>query len=149
MWGRASSALFVLWLVVGGMAGFVAGRSAAAREPQQGSVQLLASGETIVGEPISYPTGSPALVTAAVVTLAPGQETGWHKHGVPTFGYVLEGELTVDYGLRGSRVYRAGDAVLEAIAIAHNGRNSGKTDTRILAVFLGAVGLTTTVPATR
>jgi hypothetical protein len=88
-------------------------------------------------------------VTAAVVTLAPGQETGWHTHGMPTFGYVLEGELEVDYGKAGVRVYRAGDAVLEAIGVAHNGRNIGAGPMRILAVFMGADGLATSEPATR
>ncbi len=125
------------------------GDRSAAREELQAVVPLLSSGETIVGERIVYPTGAPAKVTAAVVTLAPGQETGWHTHGMPTFGYVIEGELEVDYGEKGMRVYRAGDAVLEAIAIPHNGRNPGTVPMRILAVFVGADGLKTSEPAPR
>lgn len=109
---------------------------------------LLSSGESIVGERIVYP-GGPARVTAAVVTLAPGQETGWHRHGMPVLGYVIEGELEVDYGSKGVRVYRAGDAVLEAIAVPHNGRNIGRGPMRILAVFMGAEGLSPTTPAVR
>lgn len=123
------------------------GDGSAAREGTQGIAPLLSSGETIVGERIVYPTGAPAKVTAAVVTLAPGQETGWHTHGMPTFGYVIEGALEVDYGEKGVRVYRAGDAVLEAIAVPHNGRNTGAVPTRILAVFMGADGLKTSEPA--
>jgi quercetin dioxygenase-like cupin family protein len=119
------------------------------REGPRPAVPLLSSGETVAGEPIVYPSGSPARVTAAIVTLAPGQETGWHTHGMPTFGYVIEGELEVDYGEKGIRIYRAGDAVLEAIGVAHNGRNTGTEPMRILAVFMGAEGLKTSEPAPR
>jgi quercetin dioxygenase-like cupin family protein len=110
---------------------------------------LLSSGETVVGERIVYPAAAPAKVTAAVVTLAPGQETGRHTHGMPTFGYVIEGELEVDYGDKGTRLYRAGDAVLEAIGVPHNGRNRGAGPMRILAVFMGAHGLKTSLPTSR
>lgn len=134
-----------LVLVVAGAAAFAAGRLSA-EAPLRPVTPLVASSETIMGEQIVYPTGRPAKVTAAVVELAPGGETGWHTHGVPTFGYVLEGELTVDYGEKGTRVYRAGDAVLEAIAIPHNGRNTGAGPMRILALFMGADGLRTSVP---
>jgi quercetin dioxygenase-like cupin family protein len=144
--GRAARTL-ALGLAVGLGFGFVCGRLGQAREGDAVATQLLASGETVVGEAIAYPTGSPAKVTAAVLTLAPGASTGWHTHGIPTFGYILEGELTVDYGAKGVRVYRAGDALLEAIHIAHDGRNTGAGPMRILAVFMGADGLPTSAPA--
>ncbi len=120
-----------------------------AREPLQPAAPLISSGETIVGEAIVYPTSAPARVTAAIVTLTPGQETGWHTHGVPVLGYVLEGELEVNYGEKGVHVYRAGDAVLEAIAVPHNGRNIGPGLMRILVAFMGADGLATTEPVAR
>ena len=61
------------------------------------------------------------------------------------FGYILEGEITVDYGAAGTRVYRTGDALMEAIDVAHNGRNTGDGSARILAVFMGAEGVPNTV----
>jgi quercetin dioxygenase-like cupin family protein len=131
-------------LVAGGSPGWLA-----AREPATPAVPLVASGETIVGERIVYPTGAPAKVTAAVVLLAPGEETGWHTHGMPVLGYVLEGELEVDYGAKGKRLYRAGDAMLEAITVAHNGRNVGRGPMRVLAVFMGAEGIAPTKPEPR
>jgi quercetin dioxygenase-like cupin family protein len=63
------------------------------------------------------------------------------------FGYILEGEVTVNYGSHGTRVYRAGDAVMEAIDLAHDGRNSGRGVARILAVFMGADGIANTIKA--
>jgi quercetin dioxygenase-like cupin family protein len=118
-----------------------------AKRPAALVTPLLSSGKTVVGEALSYPVGAAPKVTAAIVALEPGAETGWHMHGVPTFGYLLEGELTVDYGPEGRRIYRAGDALLEAIDISHNGRNTGTGTMRILAVFIGAEGLKTTIPA--
>ena len=85
------------------------------------------------------------MVTAAIVTMVPGQETGWHAHDAPLFAWMLDGELTVDYGPDGSRVYRKGDALLEAFRTRHNGRNSGTENTRLLAVFIGAEGVANTL----
>lgn len=106
---------------------------------------LMATSETVIGQPIVYPPGQ-AEVIAAIVTMTPGQTTGWHRHDAPLFAYLLEGELTVDYGADGTRHYRAGDALVEALGSAHNGRNSGKELTRILAVWIGAIGVADTVP---
>jgi len=108
---------------------------------------VLSTGTTVTDEPIKYPIGAPAQITAVEITLAPGQQTGWHMHPVPLFGYILEGELTVDYGALGQRVFRQGDGLAEAMNEAHNGRNSGQGPVRILAVFIGAQGVRDTVPA--
>lgn len=110
-------------------------------------VEKLTSGRTnIVGEPITYPSGTPANVTGVIVSLKPGEVTGWHKHPVPLFGYVLEGELTVDYGAHGTRVYRKGDSLLEAMTVVHNGTNTGSGIMRVLAVFIGGDGIPNAVP---
>ena len=107
---------------------------------------LLSTDHTIVGEQVVYPAG-PAKVTAIIATFAPGEATGWHTHGVPEVGYILEGELTVDYGEKGTRVYRAGDTVMEAIYAAHKGTNTGSTPARVLVVYMGVEGKPTSVPA--
>jgi len=108
---------------------------------------ILSTGTTVAGEPIRYPAGAPALIRAVEIILQPGQQTGWHIHPVPLFGYILEGELTVDYGPKGQRIYRRGDALVEAMNEAHNGRNTGQNPMKILAVFTGMDGIQDTVPA--
>ncbi|MEO8420916.1 MAG: cupin domain-containing protein [Hyphomicrobium sp.] len=105
---------------------------------------LLSTTQTVVGQPIVYPTEAPAKVAAAVVTMQPGEETGWHQHDVPMFGYILDGEVTVDYGAKGTHVYRRGDAIVEAVDVPHNGRNTGAGEARILSVFMGAEGVPNT-----
>ncbi len=123
---------------------FAAGWSLA-RAPDKPQVDvLLQSGETILGQPVRYPEGRAAKVTAAIITMAPGQSTGWHKHDVPLFAYLLDGEITVDYGAEGRRVYKKGDAFLEAIVTPHNGRSTGDVPARLVAVFAGAEGVRNT-----
>ena len=101
---------------------------------------LLSSGETIIGQPIAYPAGT-AKVTAAIVTIPSGGETGWHTHPVPLFATILDGELAVDYGDKGTKVYKTGDSLLEAMNWPHNGTNTGTVPVRILAVYMGADGM--------
>src|SRR6202023_1563863 len=108
---------------------------------------VLSTGSTATGEPIRYPSGAPARITAVEITLQPGQQTGWHIHPVPLFGYILEGELTVDYGAQGRRTFVKGDGLAEAMNTAHNGRNTGQGPLRILAVFVGMEGEPNTVAA--
>ena len=91
---------------------------AAAEEAAYQKVMKLFDGtENVVGETLAYPQTGPAHVTSLVVTMKPGEETGPHRHGVPTFGYILEGQVTVDYGV-----------------------NDGTSPVRILVVFMGAEG---------
>jgi quercetin dioxygenase-like cupin family protein len=108
---------------------------------------VLAAGSAVVSEPIRYPSGAPALITAMEIVLQPGQQTGWHTHPMLLFGYILEGKLTVDYGPNGQRIYRKGDGLAEAINEAHNGRNMSENPVRILAVFIGIEGLQQSLPA--
>ena len=100
-----------------------------AAKPNYPAVPLIATGKTTIGETIRYPQGE-AHITASIVTLAPGARTIAHRHGVPMFAYILEGEITVDYGAHGKRTYRKGDALMWANtrpdgAIDHGTRHAG------------------------
>ncbi len=103
-------------------------------------VPLFDGSKNIVGETLVYPQTGPAKVQSLIVTMKPGEETGPHRHGVPTYGYILEGQVTVDYGTHGKRTYRKGEAFMEAETVTHNGINDGDVPVRILVVFMGADG---------
>ena len=105
---------------------------------------LVQGGTDVLGTPLAYPEGTPN-VTSATVTIPPGGETGWHEHEVPLFAYILEGELTVDYGAKGKKIYRAGEAVLEAVGWPHNGANTGTVPMKLVAVYMGGGSKTNTV----
>jgi quercetin dioxygenase-like cupin family protein len=120
--------------------------TARALEPPPRFTPLLSTGKTIMDEPIVYPTSAPAKLTTAIIAMPPGAETGWHTHGIPLTGLLLEGELTVDYGEKGKRTYKQGDSLAEAINVPHNGKNTGTGIMRLFVVFIGAEGLPTSIP---
>ena len=91
------------------------------------------------GKPIEYPSGK-AEVTGMVVEIAPGGETGWHLHPVPSFGMVLEGEMEVQLKSGAVRRLKAGDALAEVVNTLHNGRNVGTVPVKLVVFYAGAVG---------
>jgi len=102
---------------------------------------LITKGDkTVIGQTVRYPGGPPAQITSLIVTLKPGESTGWHEHAVPSYGYILEGEVQIDYGPKGKRTFKAGDAFLEVIDYRHNTTCTSEKPARILAVFMGAKG---------
>jgi quercetin dioxygenase-like cupin family protein len=98
---------------------------------------LLQTDSSVIGEPLEYPGGTPQ-ITMAIVTMQPGQQTGVHRHDAPLAAYILEGEITVDYGDKGTRTYTKDDAFVEAFRSPHTGVNTGDGIARILAVFAGS-----------
>lgn len=104
------------------------------------AVKLFSGGKTVMDETIAYPTTGAANVNAMLVTIGPGQKTELHKHGVPVYIQVLEGEVTVAYEGHGERTYKQGESFLEAMDVAHTGMNLGSVPVKILAVYIGAEG---------
>jgi len=119
------------------------GPSYAIQEPRYEDIKqpperLLETGKTVVGQPIKYPSDGVPKITALIVTVAPGEQTVVHKHPVPLFGYVISGEIEVEYEGKGTKRYAAGHAFMEAIDWWHKGKNVGDVPARILIVYLGS-----------
>jgi quercetin dioxygenase-like cupin family protein len=114
--------------------------AAQAIEPSQTVkvTQLLKTTQTWNGAPLKYPQGQ-AEVTSLMIEIAPGAETNWHEHPVPSFGVVLEGTLEVSLTDGKKKLLKAGEALAEVIATAHNGRNVGKTPLKLIVFYAGAV----------
>lgn len=99
---------------------------------------LLQSSQTIAGEPLVYPQSAPATITSAIITIPPGQSTGWHKHTMPLVAYLFAGELEMEYAT-GKRVrFGKGEALLEAISVPHIGANMGTEPAQLFVAFLGS-----------
>jgi len=103
---------------------------------QISSQTILDTGKTVINQDIQYPSGS-SLITSKIITIPAGAETGPHIHEYPMFAYVLEGEITVDYGEHGTKTFEKGDSFVEAINYTHNGKNTGSEPTKILTVLIG------------
>ena len=119
--------------------------STSAAPPATSVEQLLDTDVTILGEAFAYPGGR-ARITSLRLTVPPGASVPLHLHPVPLFVYILQGEIIVDYGSRGTRTYRKGDAFVEAFEWPHQARNGGKGIVKILTVYAGAAGVENSMP---
>jgi len=109
-------------------------------------VPLLTTTKTWEGAPIVYPQGQPE-ISGLIIELAPGAETGWHSHPVPSFAFILEGTLEMQLKDGRSKRLQAGEALAEVIGALHNGKVIGDIPVKLVVFYAGAVGQSLTVPA--
>lgn len=88
------------------------------------------------GKLLAWPQGK-AEVTAMRVEIAPGGETSWHSHSVPSFAVMLEGTLEVRLEDGRTKRLQAGDALAEVVNTAHKGRNVGKGPVKLVVFYAG------------
>lgn len=127
------------------LSGLLLASSGAAADSPVVSTTLLQDDKTILGQQLGYRGDGPLEISSSLVVLEPGAEIAEHLHPVPTYGYVIEGELTVFYPEGEKRVYKQGEALLEAVNIWHHGYNSGDVPVRILVVHMGVRGVPNTI----
>ena len=101
--------------------------------------RLLKTTTDAAGRPLAYPKpeDGQAEVTALMVEMPPGAQTGWHKHPISCIGYLIEGELEVT--LADGRVHKlkAGEALCEVVDLDHNGVNRGAVPVKLVMFVLG------------
>ena len=91
------------------------------------------------GKPIVWPQGE-AELTALQVEIAPGAETAWHTHSVPSFAVMLEGVLEVRLADGRTKRLKAGDVLAEVVDTKHRGRNLGSTPVKLVVFYTGLKG---------
>jgi quercetin dioxygenase-like cupin family protein len=101
--------------------------------------EVLASGTNMVAAPIAYPTGA-AKVTAEMVTFEPKGQTALHQHPVPSFVFVLEGELEVRIKGQEPKRFMSGQAFVEPQDTDMQAFNVAAGPTKLLVVYSGAEG---------
>ena len=122
--------LVVLLLIGPGIAQAIDGSDRVTATP------VLKAQRTWVGQDIVYPKGQ-AEMSGVVVEMAPGGETGWHKHPVPSVGYVIEGQLEVHFKNGDVKKLNAGEAAAEAVDVWHNGVNVGEGPVKLVVFYVG------------
>jgi quercetin dioxygenase-like cupin family protein len=100
---------------------------------------VLKTSQSWDGALLNYPQGQ-AEITGVGIEIAPGGETGWHLHPVPSFGVVLQGQLEIRLKNGKKNVVKAGDALAEVVHTAHSGKNIGTEPVLLLIFYAGAVG---------
>ena len=99
-------------------------------------ITIVGAPKTTLGQDFKYPAGQP-LIEAFNIEIPVGKKTNLHKHLVPLYVYVVSGDLEVDYGSKGSKIYKPGTSYIEAIDWCHIGKVSGKTPVKVIGVYLG------------
>jgi quercetin dioxygenase-like cupin family protein len=101
---------------------------------------LLKTDTTSIGQKIVYPNFQSDEVTISKITIPPGKSTGWHKHTIPVFAYVLKGNLTIEIENKQTKQFPENMTFSEVINTFHNGINNGKEDVVLIAFYLGEKG---------
>ena len=101
---------------------------------------LIKSTTASNGQKLAYLKTDYAEVTAMIVEIAPGRETGWHLHTVPVYAYVISGKLSVE--MDGGRRYEfsEGQVILEVMNTPHNGTNIGSVPVKLVVFYSGEEG---------
>jgi len=93
----------------------------------------------------SATVNAPLFVTGATVELEPGGQTGRQQFRVPTFIYVIEGQLTTDYqdgpiGIKGVQYHAAGQSFMDNGGWWHNHANRSDKPVKYLMLHLSYPG---------
>lgn len=83
-----------------------------------------------------------------LVTFKPGEKSPGHRHPIPTFVYVIEGEFESEFDGKTYR-YKAGDTFYEEPNKLHGGTKnlSATKPVKLLAIFIGDKGKPFIAPA--
>lgn len=122
--------------------------SALAEDYAQATVEkLLVTSTNYAGIPLAWPASGKAEVTALVVHLPPGSSTGWHKHPVPVYAYMLEGEMTIRTENGVEKRFVKGEPIIEVVNMLHNGTSTGKSTASLVVFYTGTEGVPNVIRA--
>ena len=93
---------------------------------------------------IIYPNGD-SKITALLVEMQPQAKMQMHYHEVPSFGYILEGKITVQSESGDIKTFSKGDVVIEMINKKHSGVNPGDSVTKFIVFYMGTEDLKNTI----
>ena len=105
--------------------------------------ELLRSQTSWDGGEIEYPAGS-AEITSFILRLDEGSVPKFHCHPVPTFGYVLQGEVEIETRDGKKTILKQGESAIEVMRTVHRGRAIGGP-AEIVVFYAGAVDVPNTV----
>jgi len=109
-----------------------------ARDYAQATVEKLTVATTnYAGVPLEYPRNGTPEVTALIVHLPPGSSTGWHKHPVPVYAWMIDGELTIRTENGIEKRFMKGEPIIEVMNMLHHGTNTGKKTASLVVFYTG------------
>ncbi len=85
-------------------------------------------------------------VVLVEVTIAVGGREGKHLHGGTLVGHILEGELTLVFEGKPTKILKAGESILIEPLQVHEGINKGSVPVKALVTFIIEKGKSLTTP---
>jgi quercetin dioxygenase-like cupin family protein len=110
---------------------------AASTQEKVVATTLLKTTVTATGQKIVFPIANTE-VTALIVDIPAGADTGWHEHPYPRYAYVLDGAVTVENDTGTRNTYAAGSFIVEQIGTYHHGTTT--MPTRLLVIDQAETG---------
>ncbi len=104
---------------------------------------LLKSDKSWDGGDVFYPEGD-AEITSIKIRLEDGKNTKFHCHPVPTFGYILKGQLQVETKQGKSIIMKPGESLLEVMKTTHQG-TAIHGAIELVVFYAGAKGVPNTI----
>jgi quercetin dioxygenase-like cupin family protein len=101
---------------------------------------ILKTDTTAIGRKIIYPDFRKDEITILKITVPPGESTGWHKHMIPVFAYILKGSLTVELEGNKTILLPENSSFSEVFDTYHNGINEGTENVVLIAFYMGEKG---------
>lgn len=99
---------------------------------------LLQGDSSWDGAPSTYDS-KPLDTLSIYLKIAPGEALPFHCHPVPSFGYIISGELEVEKKDGSKKIFKKGDALVEVINTWHRGNNkSNIKPVEIVVFYIGA-----------
>src|SRR5262249_29159432 len=108
--------------------------------------QVLTTTKTAIGQPLGLPSKDPQVIVT-VLEIAPGTKLPRHDHPFQRYGYVMQGELTVEYQGGSRQIFHAGDFIVEAVGVWHFGTNTGNVPVKLLVIDQTEAGKSNTILA--
>jgi quercetin dioxygenase-like cupin family protein len=135
-----------LMLVAGLCLASVAGSDVGAKERAPVVVkEIVKTMKNDAGQAITLPRGRLQLVVSTY-EIAPGARLSQHKHPFQRYAYVIQGRLKVEEVGSSSRIYHAGEFVVESVNRWHFGETVGETPVKLLVIDQLPPGRKATVP---
>lgn len=111
--------------------------------PSVSAQLLLKSDKSWDGGEVFYPKGD-AEITSIKIRLEDGKNTKFHCHPVPTFGYILSGQLQVETNKDQAIIMSEGESLLEVMKTMHQGTAiNGAVE--LVVFYAGAKGIPNTI----
>jgi len=75
-------------------------------------------------------------IVQSLAEIPEGVASGWHNHPGPEVGYIVRGDVAMEFDDRPTLTLRTGDPFMIPPGVIHNARNIGTVTTKMLSTYV-------------